>query len=391
MQSALKEFGENVNLLRDLIVCQYHTQDMAAFRAGLAHLELVLVEQEARLSSRSLIESELLLGKFLEEEARLAPALLFYERVLKRATDPQTRLRALIQKTRWMALYEPGGDLSSLYRELLGVSSSSLNQDAKVELTHSLMLIELRLIGADHALCRWQKPQLDLQEVDQRLLFFDFVEGCLSQDLQIPAAVQKLSHNFKNLDPYEEFLRQMLQGGLEGTQKIDALVDLASKVSWSSYLRLLCLSANREEHGPIREELNRKLELLLQGLDSRSQGLWNSRLKYSLQKPEITIDLSLRSRALRIHGRVIDLSKKKIGLQLIASLAGQADLSVDQAMERLWQADFSPEHYHRLRMSTHRLNTLIHEATGLGKIVEVDSQAVRLRPDVKLICRENEI
>ncbi len=57
---------------------------------------------------------------------------------------------------------------------------------------------------------------------------------------------------------------------------------------------------------------------------------------------------------------------------------------MDEAIKLLWQTEFSPEHYHRLRMSVHRLNTLIHETTGFGKVVEVDSQTVRLRPEVRL-------
>ncbi len=35
-------------------------------------------------------------------------------------------------------------------------------------------------------------------------------------------------------------------------------------------------------------------------------------------------------------------------------------------------------------MGIHRLNTLINKVTGLGKIIEVDSQTVRLRPEVKI-------
>ena len=57
---------------------------------------------------------------------------------------------------------------------------------------------------------------------------------------------------------------------------------------------------------------------------------------------------------------------------------------MDEAIALLWQSDFSPEHYHRLRMGVHRLNSLINKVTGLGKVIEVDSQTVRLRPEVRL-------
>ena len=112
--------------------------------------------------------------------------------------------------------------------------------------------------------------------------------------------------------------------------------------------------------------------------------LWNQRLKQALQSPEIRMEYSFRERSVAIQGRSVDLSKKKMGLQLLEGLAKKPELTVDEAINLLWQVSFSPEHYHRLRMGVHRLNALIHKTTGLGKIIEVDSQAVRLRPEVKI-------
>jgi hypothetical protein len=384
MEDAIRRFGENVNLLRDLIVCQYHANDMIGFRAHLNDLELLLLEKENELDPRSLLECELMLGKFLEEEARLAPALLFYERALHRVTKPEHRFRILIQKARWQALYEPGEELSGLYRELISVPTERITRDLRIELQHSLMLIELRLIGADHAWHRIERASSDIGDLDLRLLVFDFIEGALTQDLPLSPAVLQIVSQFERLDPYEEFLRKIIQGPLEPQDKIDALAGLAAKISWASYLRLLCLCANLEAQTSAKQELNRKIQLIIRGLDPRSQALWNLRLKQALQVPEIKAELSVRGRSVTVQGKVVDLSKKKIGLQLLAGLLGKTSLSVDEAIQLLWQSSFSPEHYHRLRMSTHRLNTLINEITGLGKFIEVDSQNVRLRPEIKL-------
>jgi hypothetical protein len=85
-----------------------------------------------------------------------------------------------------------------------------------------------------------------------------------------------------------------------------------------------------------------------------------------------------------VQGKSVDLCKKKIGQQILTILMKNPTLSVDQFIHHLWQTSFTPEHYHRLRMSIHRLNSLIHEASGIGKVIEVDSQEVRLRPEVKL-------
>ena len=384
LERASEDFGENVNLLRDLMICQYHLQDMTAFRLSLTRLELRLIEQEAALSAASIVESEVWLGKFMEEEARLAAAQVFYERALSRETDPHGRLLALIQKARWQALYEPGPELGALYRELISQPLDDVSRHLRSELEHTLMLIELRLVGVDHAWNRIERARAELIEMDQRLLVFDFVEGALSQDLKLNDEVIAKVNAFETLDPYESYLKSLVNGGFDHARKLSELTLIATKLTWSSYLRLLCLTANLESTCAPRQELNRKIQLIISGLDTRSQRIWRRRLKQAMATPEVRVELSLRARTVAIHGKTLDLNKKKIGLQLLAGLSRKPSLSVDEAINLLWQSSFSPEHYHRLRMSTHRLNTLLHDGTGVGKLIEVDSQSVRLRPEVRL-------
>jgi hypothetical protein len=384
MQETLDAHGENVNLLRDLMACQYHTGDMIGFRSNLRRLESLLVEHEAILSPRSLFECELMVGKFLEEDARLAPAILLYERALERAADISQKVRALLQKARWLAMYEPGDELGQLYRELISHPTDNAPADIRTEFQHTLMLIELRLIGSEHAWLRVKRLDPVTYEFDRRLLIFDFFEGALSQDLEIQNEALKMARGFVRLSPFENYLLNLIEGSLDVERKIEALSDLATKLTWASYLRLLCLTANREVNAWAKQELNRKIQLLVRSLDHRSQKLWNLRLKQALQAQEIRIEFSIQSRVLTVQGRPIDLSKKKIGLQLLEGLQKKNPLSVDDAISLLWNCSFSPEHYHRLRMGIHRLNTLVNEMSGLGKIIEVDSQSVRLRPEVRL-------
>lgn len=384
LEKAIQDFGDNVNLRRDLATFYYHEQDMIAFRECMDKLERNLVEQEGKLTNRTYLKCETMLGKFLEEEAKLAPALIYYERAMLRTENAYDRIHVVLQKARWLALYEPTPELGNLYRELISVPTDQIAQDSRIEFEHSLLLIELRLIGADHAWQRFERLEPEVEEIDRRLLVFDFLEGCLSQDVPIAPIVLEMLNQFKTLDPYELFLRSLVQGQLEGVAKIQELNKLAPKLPWSSYLRLLCLTANLETLAPAKAELNRKIQLIIKSLDPKSQHLWNSRLKQALQTPEIKVEFCSRSRSVTVQGKTVDLSKKKIGQQLLAILSRQSSLSVDQAIEHLWQSSFSPEHYHRLRMGIHRLNTLINESSGHGKIIEVDSQEVRLRPEVKL-------
>ena len=383
-EAAIQEHGENVTLLRDLVACQYHLRDMGGFRSNLHILETRLEELKDVLSARSLFECHLMVGKFLEEEARLSPAQECYNRAYTHAGNPQQRLRALIQKTRWCALYQPGGALSSLYRELISASPEQMTRDLHIELEHSLMLIEMRLIGADHAWQRVERMLESVDEIDRRLLVFDFVEGAMELDFDLDPKVLQIINEFKTLDPFEELIRKMAQETLSASARIQELTLLATQVPWASYLRVLCLMSNQELSLNMRQELNRKIQLIVRSLDAVSQALWNQRLKQSQQPPEVRLDYSSRQRSLSVQGQSVDLSKKKISLQLLSGLAGKTELTVDDAISLLWQSEFSPEHYHRLRMGVHRLNSLINKVTGLGKVIEVDSQTVRLRPEVRL-------
>lgn len=383
-EAALVQYGDNVNLVCDLAVFLYHSQDMLNFRATVDKLERTLVELETKLSNRSLYDCELTLGKFLEEEARLVPSLIYYERALQRAENTPQRLRATLQKARWIALYDPKEELSGLYRELISVPTDQVTRDLAAEFEHCLLLIELRLIGADHAWQRYERIAHQLDDADQRLLVFDYVEGLLSQDQPVLPSVLEILRKFSQMDPFEKYIRSLAEGSLEATEKLQELNRLATQVSWASYLRALCITANFETQSSVKLELNRKIQLLIRSLDPKSQGLWNSRLKQAFRAPEVRLDFSLKNRSITVQGKVVDLSKKKLSQQLLSILVKKPTLSIDQAIEHLWQSSFTPEHYHRLRMGVHRLNTLVNECSGQGKIIEVDSQEVRVRPEVKL-------
>ncbi|MGE4130074.1 MAG: hypothetical protein AB7F86_00465 [Bdellovibrionales bacterium] len=389
IDSALKNFGENVNLVRDKAVCHFHLSEMNDFRRELDRLERLLLEHDETLSKRSKLECELVLGKFLEEEARLAPAELHYRNALLRTESTPQRLRVLVQLARWQALYEPSAELSVLYQEILSLRAGDFSQDLAIEVEHSLLLIELKLVGAGHAWQRYLNLPAGTDEMDRRLLLFDFVEGSLQYDLEIKPTVLELIRNYQNLDRYEEAIRILALERSSVRLGLHQLMSISAHVPWASYLRLLCLTASLTEDSSTRAELHRKVQLLIQGLDPRSRQLWSKRLKSGLQVPQIQLEFSPHSRVAHVQNQPIDLSKKKFAQLLLPLLKSQATISVDQAIHGLWQAEFSPEHYHRLRMGIFRLNNLIHDQTGIGKIIEVDSQEVRLRPEVRLIVHES--
>lgn len=384
-QSARNKYGDNLCLLRDLMVCHYHLQEMEDFRRIFAEIETLWLQLKDKLNVDTSLETALILGKFCEEEARIGAARIYYEEALALTSNLPQRIRVLVQKGRWLALFNPNDELGEIYRQLISTPSTNLTDDLKIEREHSLMLMELQLVGRSHAWMRVERIFNQLDEHDARLMVFDFIELSLAKGDPIAAAVLHVTQQFKILDPFEEFISSHIEGRLSDTDRLSKLADLASMISWSCHLRLLCLSANFSQSKDAREAYFRQIELILSSLDPSSQGLWKNQLNILLQSPEIKAELSLKTSELLVQGKAVELRKKRTSLILLEALAKNPIISVDEAIRTLWQSDFSPDHYHRLRMAVHRLNTLIHESTAAGKMIEVNAERVQVKPGVSLV------
>jgi hypothetical protein len=109
-----------------------------------------------------------------------------------------------------------------------------------------------------------------------------------------------------------------------------------------------------------------------------------NRIRFAMGQIETRLVFDPQSRKLSYQGKALDLSKKK-GMQiLLKMLAEKPHQSIDDMIQALWDSGFTPEHYHRLRMTVHRLNGLINEVAPVPKCIEVSSERVALRPEIKL-------
>ncbi len=381
---ARARFGDNLGLLRELMICHYHLQEMDEFRELFNELEDLWIKLRPQLSDQTCFEVAIALGKICEEEARLAPAQIYYDEALLYAHSAVQRVRVLVQKGRWLALHDPNEKLGAIYRELISMPKTRLSEDLTIEREHSLMMIEMQLIGRNHAWMRIERLLSELDATDARLMVFDFLELSLAKGDPIAPSVLKLAGEFKDLDPFEQFIRDHLHDSLEENQRLSKLADLASQISWSCHLRLLCLSANSATDKSLKDGYLKNIDLVLSALDEKSQFIWKQQLNEILQSPETAVELNVGKSEVVISGKLIELKKKKSAAILLEALAQNAILSVDDAIKNLWGCDFSPEHYHRLRMTIHRLNTLVNEQTGTGKIIEVDAEKVQIRSGVRL-------
>lgn len=392
LEQTLMLHGENIRLLRDLAVIYHEMHEMHMFRATQSRLEFTLQEHWAKLSFISRFNVQMMLAKFREEDGRVAVALHNYRQLLDLSDRDQrkgSRELVLAQLLRALALYKPTESLHAFYSELITLSAGEYTQEVNFEVAHSLMLAEMVMVGPEHA---WIRVSQVLEnpkaiEADKRLFYFDFLEGCLANGYTIPLAAHQAADRFQKNDLYEEQLRTLAFKGV-GQVSLQELVQLASRLCWSSYVRILCVVANLQTDELQRLELQKKVLILIGSLDEESQILWKRRLKDVFHQSETRLEFSALRRSLYFSGNSLDLSRKKGMLQLLEHLAQSPRISVDEAIRKLWNSDFSPDHYHRLRMMVHRLNRLVHDFTTLGKIIEVDSESVRLRPGVQISAQE---
>lgn len=394
--TAIKEGGENIGLIRDLACVYYQLGEIDLWRHTYKQLQQTLHEQDQMLSLESKVSSSLILAKFLEEEGQVAQALETFENCLAQSRthkySSEIYLQCLCQVVRLKSQFKSGPNLGALYSELISQRPQNLSVDLKTEWQHALMLAEISLIGVGHA---WARV-IDILEspmvacADRRLIFFDFVEELLVRGLALPTGLENHIPNMEGADLFE---REVYRLAFEPQAKrsIAELSGLAAELSWAGYLRLLILYMAVEQNANKSDELQNKIQLILGAVSLESRPFWLNRMRPFLPNKELKLEYSPRHRILIYKGKRIDLSRKRGMMIVLESLATQSRWSVESMIERVWATDYSPEHYHRLRMTVHRLNQLIFEITAYQKSIEINSDTVCLTPSVNLSLNDQDL
>lgn len=386
---AKESFGDNVALMRDLACCYYQTGEISKWRSAYQLFEKNFIEHQTQLNSTTRIQSAVTLAKFFEEEGFIAKAIKLYEDALNHChSDSLQHLKLLCmpQLLRLKSSFQMTEDVGNFYAELISIKSQGHTLDLTFEIQHSLALAELHLIGPEHA---WVRVRHEIKneplcDADRRLIYYDFLEELLFAGFPLPAEVKFLRENFKNLDVFESEIDKLC---FDSQLKIDLfhLSALASELSLSSYLRILMLYLLREDRPQRRAEFKNKLSLLLNGLDAESRFIWQKRMAPFQESHDSTLQFIEPQRLLTFQSKQLDLSKKKGMAQLLGVLAesGQSS-STDHLIHRLWESKYSPEHFHRLRMTIHRLNQLLFELTAIPKALEITTDQVSLNSNLRL-------
>lgn len=388
----LERYGENVNLLRDLSSICYQLDLPAKWRFYYRLLKQRLHECGDLLSPESNISCQLACGKFLEEEGDLVGALDIYEECLEKCQsipDPHLKhlfyLRTLPQLVRLKAQFNQTAAMGHYYSELISIDRKECPKYLNVEIQHSLMLAEVNLVGPNHAWSR-VKPLLDDEDIlesDRRLLYFDFIEELLIRGLPLPVEAKLYQSLQDNADSYETEIG-LLAFSAKNPRDLTELSCLASTLSWSCYLRILILYFSRTKDSELAEELKNKISLILSSLSSEAKGFWFNRMKPYLGSGDFVINFSREGRTVIFQNKEVDLSRKKGMLILLEALVEKPEKSVDEMIRLLWNCDYSPENYHRLRMTVHRLNQILYELTAIPKVFEISADRLSLKPSICL-------
>ncbi|MCB9026282.1 MAG: hypothetical protein H6625_08200 [Bdellovibrionaceae bacterium] len=383
-------YGENIQLLRDLSCTYYQLEEYQAWRDTYQKLHQRLQEFTKNLDFDSRFTSSLTLAKFFEEEGCFGQALSVYERLslYSQAKSPQRYFYLLApQLLRLKSQLPVNEDLSRLYTQLLSYNQNEFSTFINIEIEHSLMLAEVNLIGFHHA---WSRVVnlLDSSRhtnYDKRLFYIDFLEEAILHKYPLKSFHFKLENEINDeFSRYENEVVKLSQLNNSFPSQGD-VYSVARDIPMGSYLKLLNLYATKVEDEIIRDEFKNKINLIISGFNTEDRTFWIKRAqKFNKNSfTELTIDSERRS--VNFQKKFLDVSRKKQALQLLKLLADKPKWTVDEAIDNIWQSAFTPEHFNRLRMTVHRTNILLQELTTQEKCIEISGESLSLSPGVKLV------
>ena len=382
--------GENIKLLTDLAACYYQLGEVDQWRNSYNRMSWLISDLREQLSFESRFNSSIMLAKFFEEEAQIEKSLNIYESCFKEIQDHRKESEkmaslCLAQIIRLKASFGRTDDLGSLYTQLLTKNKSLVSKDLNIEIQHSLMLSEISLVGVGHAWFRVKSclEDNDISAQDKQLIFYDFIEECLQQKKQLPENLNPEQFEKESLGDFEHEIH-ILAFEKEKKKEPLELSWLASQLPWSNYLRLLILYLSLEDSMSLKKEIVNKIDLILESLDQGSRSFWKKKIQFHLREENQTLEYCPQKRSVLFKDKILDISRKKSMITILESLCENSKTNVDDIIKKIWNTSYTPEHFHRLRMTVHRLNSLFSSFTGNSKIVEINSESVYLRPDLKL-------
>lgn len=386
---AERHCGEHIAILRELACVYYQTGEIHQWRQSVLRLQARLAQVEGKLSLKTWAQTKITLGKFLEEDGRIAEAVEAYHQAYLRTKQmghSQATHLALIQLLRLEALFSRGPELGQWYRELIAQPPPQLTFDLLVEREHTLMLTEIELVGPQHAWARVQalchNPKTTAP--DRRLLIADYIAETASRGFELNADVRGMLPELKAGDAFEQEVFALIESPDETARHLARLNQTATELSWASYLRLLTLHHQLAKDPDCQTELANKLGVLLSTLSPSSRFYWMKRIQKAVFHDDFNFEFDRLNRTISFQGKKLDLNKRRTLCAVFDKLCSESPIDVDELIKHLWQSTFSPEHLHRLRMTVHRLNQLLFELSSIQRVIEMTADKVCLKNSIRI-------
>lgn len=387
LAQARVQFGGHIGQQADLVACLYQCGEIANWKHELEFLRKIYQEHATSLSVTSRNWTQLFLAKMAEEEGNSALALVEYE-ALKSRLEPGSNeyWNVLAQLLRVKSFFGVDKDLSRHYAELVTNEARWANHEMSIEVNHALMLAEISLVGLEHGKSRLKRllDNEQLSATDARLVYFDFLEECLSRKAyELALAVFK--EYFPRIRPeldFEKWLERIVSQNCNNLE-LQEVSDLSGRITPASFFRILQLLAIQYSGSVLGTELGRKLQILVAAQTNESENLWRRRLKVDKQSPAV-LHVKRASGLVICNRTELSLAKKPISIQLLEECAKGSSLDLHDLVTRLWGGDFNSSYYDRVRMLVRRLNRSLAPLTGLSETIRFAGKAVEARVTIIL-------
>ncbi len=403
LAKARQVWGDHIGLIGDMAMCAFLNGQVADWEYHVREMAMILKLTGDRLCLDSFVRSSVLLAKFHEELGEIVNA----ERILAAAhnrtssNDLSIEMEhffslqnlALANLLRINALFFSEAKIATLYSQVM--RSEPRNHELQVEVEHSLLLVEMRLIGRKAALQRLVRiwPQL-IHSDDRRLLAWEYLEYALRhawpleecQFLYDPASWLPSTVTERDL---LTLCRRKLKTPESQLQKLNCLTAIVAGCTVGEGLRFIAvLCALKRQGEKILEHdddlISQSRDLLLRGLDSSTKQLWSRHFEGHIDATSLRLSLNSKNYRFSYLQSEVSLKRSPTLFLFAAQFVEQKEIPLAELSQNLWNSEFNESFYHRFRMQVGRLNDILEKLTGIQNLFSISKDSVKINEMVEI-------
>ncbi len=398
-----QKWGDHIGIVADMAMCAYLSGQFADWEYHVREMAMIFNLTANQLSADSFVRSGVLLAKFHEELGEIVKA----ETLLRKAYDRMNTIDSssqlehfqrmqshiLANLLRISALFFSESRVAPLYRQLLLYQSS--DPEIYLEVEHSLLLVEMRILGQTAALARLQKlwPQI-VHSDDRRLIAWEYLEYSLRRGWPLKESDFLLApENWQAATVSERDLlaicRFRLAESNEQAPQLHNLTKVLASCSVAGGLRYLAVLYALRRQGQFLpglndEDISQSKLLLLRGMDSSSQKIWSRHFEGQIDEESINIKINRKEFRIFYLQNEIHLKRKASLFALLCEFIEKREIPLADLSLLMGNSSYNESYYHRFRMQVGRLNSILEELTGVQKILHVTKDSIQILESVQV-------